>query len=251
MIEYRVKAKKSPDWKKYKTACLAVSVGREYHEGDKLKAAIEWINTRFQFVIVDVADTLQRHNLMLEQGLSETLAYEKARRMGDEWLERNKEPLNAFRIPVRIDCWDDRLKHPQYRNTRVQFEQLYWNNNVFQQAVNTDAARFVRRQMDKNPEVSVQHAFENSVKYLLEETAALTLFYRENPCATIYPSSSTLCFETIKQGMIKNAPKGMENDYHTRITFIPRSSQTIGIASSTRSQETIFPYTRSLNLHVR
>jgi len=219
MTDYRIKIRKCPFWGNYETACLAVSVGKEYHEGDKLRAVVEWINTRFRRVIVDVADTLQRHNIMLKQGLSEPQAHEKANHLGEEWLKRNTETLGIFTIPVWINRWDNRLNHPEYKKTQEIFLDLYNKNCLFHQAVNSDASAFIQRQGQTfNPNI-----FENSRNYLLEEIAALTLFYRENPCATIYPKGTLLCFKLLNQGKIDGAPKGFENNYHTQIQFIPRT----------------------------
>lgn len=216
MTDYRVKIRKCPFWGNYETACLAVSVGKEYHEGDKLRAAVEWINTRFRRVIVDVADTLQRHNIMLKQGLSEPQAHEKANSLGEEWLERNKETLGIFTIPVRIDRWDNRLNHPEYKKTQEIFGKLYDENYIFHQAVDSDVSAFICRQ-----EQTFNHnIWRNSVNYLLEEAAALTLFYRKNPCATIYPKGTLLCFKLLNQGEIDGAPNGFENNYHTQIHLI-------------------------------
>lgn len=206
----------------HETACLAVSVGQEYHEGEKLKVVVERINAQYRHVIIDVADTLQRHNLALERGLSLTEAHTETRRLGDEWLDRNRNVLNTFTIPVRIDRWDSRLNHPDYEQTRQVFDLLYQNDQKFRKAVGKDARGYIHRRIRRGWNVPKEKAIIACTNYLLEEIAALTLFYRENPCVTVYPAPPLRCFELVKKGEIEGAPKGLENEGYEQIQFVPR-----------------------------
>lgn len=206
----------------HKTACLAVSVGQEYHEGEKLKAVVEGINAQYRQVIVDVADTLQRHNLALENGLPLNEAHMETRRLGDKWLNRNRNILNTFTIPVRIDRWDNRLNHPDYEKTRQAFNLLYQENPIFRQAVGKDVRGYIHRRTRRGWNVSKEKALNACTEYLLEEIAALTLFYRENPCVTVYPSAPLSCLEIVKQGKVKGAPHGLENEEYEQVRFVTR-----------------------------
>ena len=210
------------DKRNHETACLAVSVGQEYHEGKKLKAAVERINAKYRRVIVDVADTLQRHNLALEEGLSENVAHEKARRLGYEWLNRNRDIMDTFTIPVRIDRWDSRINHHDYAKTHQVFHTLYEEDPKFRKAVGKDARGYIHRRTRRGWNIPKEKAIAACTNYLLEEIAALTLFYRENPCVTVYPAPPLKCFELVKSGKIADAPKGLDNEGYEEIRFIQR-----------------------------
>jgi hypothetical protein len=79
---YAVKPKGGADWQRFDTVRLEISVGQQYHEGQKMAATLAWARTRFRGVAVLVNDTLQRFNLMFDKGLSEAEAFRRTQADG-------------------------------------------------------------------------------------------------------------------------------------------------------------------------
>src|SRR5688572_6281343 len=83
---YAVKVKNGRGWHAYDVARLPISVGQSYHEGEKFKATLRWLQPRFKKIVICVNDTLQRHNF---SNISDNEAFFKAEAAGREWIERN------------------------------------------------------------------------------------------------------------------------------------------------------------------
>jgi tRNA-dependent cyclodipeptide synthase len=213
MTKYKIRVKSCPNWRDYQRACLAISVGKSAHEGGKLEAAVDWINRNFDSCIVDCSDTLQRWNLL---NMSMDTAHAETLRWGDEWLRRNKAILARLTIPTKIIRWDHWLDHPEFAATHEAFKFLYQNHTAFRAALDQDTEDFLARQVGGFDKAII---IASSRGYILEEIAAHTLLNRELPAAKIYPSHSLEALRVVREGLIREAPKGLEGEYHTRITF--------------------------------
>ena len=75
---------------------LLISVGQPYHESDKFKATIELVGRKFKSCTLMLADTLQRHNISAQEGISEQEAYQTSLERGDAWLYRNKNAVESL-----------------------------------------------------------------------------------------------------------------------------------------------------------
>lgn len=115
------------------TAIIGISVGQDYHEGQKLQAIIQAANQHYAKCIFVIGDSLQRFNYQIS-GMSALEAYEKAREAGDLWLygktisstdtknntvlspspfdqeEKmggNLEAIKQLKIPYEVTRWDE------------------------------------------------------------------------------------------------------------------------------------------------
>ena len=218
MTRYRLRVKSSPNWRNYRRACLSISVGQPVHEGAKLTAALDWINRNFETCIIGVSDTLQRWNLLSAPDMTMEEAYTATLQAGDAWLERNRSAIGELKIPVQIIRWDHWLQHPDFAATHEAFQNLYINNNVLRTALDQDTEEFLVRHHATN-EADEQRLISTSRSFILEEIAVYTLLHRELPSAKIYPSQSLEALRVVREGYVPEAPKGLEAEYHTRITF--------------------------------
>lgn len=152
------------------TCLLHISVGQDYHEGEKFLATMDLINQTFSSVHIVVCDTLQRHSLMIANPkLSHSDAIELAKRRGDDWIARNNAVINAMTIPVVMTRWDGWLNHADYDKYKLQIMDLYEANACYQQAVNETIDKYLLRQQLSRDE----HAKKLCLNYLLEESPIL------------------------------------------------------------------------------
>lgn len=169
---YRVKTK-NPQWRGYDTARLNISVGQPYHEGEKLHATTGWIRGRFNACVLNVCDTLQRHNMGGDA--------HAARVQGDAWLERNGADLSTL-PQLKITRWDDWTSQTDYIRSLDTVMRLYAEDSTFREAVE-EAVR------PESPEASR--------RYILEETAVGMVMARDR-VADIYPGSFLPLWDVLK-----------------------------------------------------
>jgi len=175
------KATASSGWQGVGTALVGISVGREYHEGEKLKSYLRWTNKRFQRCIIRLCDTGLWRRINPDnpqQGYATGAAW------GDTWFMRNlpiiQEVFDTMPIIVR---WAELLAHPNYEQSLKAIQSLYQDSPTFRDALMSDAQNYVKRNNLPQKEVF------KSMDYLMEEFAIDHLMAQKQPLAHIYPGS--------------------------------------------------------------
>lgn len=214
----KAKIKSAPKWKEYKTCSLGISLQSQNHVGEKLAAMVDWINgTRhFERCVVDLSDTLHRHNFALQGGLSLDAAHEKALHIGNQWLKDNQKILDRLSIPYEIVRWDHWLTHPRLFESRKAFDAAFLADQEFRDALLRDVGHFLERSQRQSFKGASPAAVKHSLEYLLEELAVHALFFEQYPCATIYPGRQQESFRLVREGHVRNVPQGM-----TQSCFVP------------------------------
>jgi len=213
VISYKVRARGKWDWRLFDTVRMEISVGQPYHEGEKLKAAMNWARSNFPNQYIILGDTTQRYNIMFEEGLSETDARAKALQLGTEWLERNQEYLHY----IKITRWDDWIAHPAYEETYRRIVDYYRKNQEFRSALMGATHEFWERQ--DIPEEKKELFFKNSERYLLEETSVFAVAYNELGGISAYPGGFLELWEMFVESENNEIPEGLKKGYWARLQF--------------------------------
>lgn len=183
------KVKRACQWDSFKHARLQISVGQDYHEGDRLKATLEWASNNFDTVTVCVNDTLQRHNMEFS-GVDAKKALDLSENNGREWIERNIETMRAY-PNIRIVRWNEWAGRKEYPQILQKMHDLYNNSSSMKDAVETEIYNFWKRRGD-----GVQEHYSSfhyhAKNYLLEECAVFSMMFSEQEAADIYPGSTLL-----------------------------------------------------------
>ncbi len=164
---YKIKAKPSASQTGARVCSLNISMNNPNQTGDKLKAMIKWVNTNFDHCIVNVSDSLQRHNLA-NQGCSKKEAYQKSLAMGKKWLADNDNVLQELSISHEVCRWDKWLGLTKVKDLQSKLYDLYQTKEPFKACVDLDAKRWVSRQLEDNDNA---HDLQNGVAFLIEEFA--------------------------------------------------------------------------------
>lgn len=217
---YKVRARNGHDWRSQDTVRMEISVGREYQEGEKLKAAMEWATVNFKRVVVLVADTQQRYNFMFSNPMNEDEAFESAYAAGDAWLERNAECLNH--PVVTIVRWEDVKKSPKYKEAYQVVTDIYEHNNQFRRDVDRGIMEYWQRQDHSDGEF--QRYFALSKSYALEELAVFSIFYRKEGGISAYPGTLTFTQAMYTNKDAPGAPAGFQNALYTCLNFERRGT---------------------------
>ena len=195
-----------------KTVCLGISLHSSNHQGEALEGLIDWACGHSNNLIIDVSDTLHRHNYIADGHMPKS-AWMRARKDGDDWLEENKDLIFSFPVSVKIIRWDHWLDHPSYQEIHQQFVRAFEEQQLFRDAVLADAMNFYKR---KSVQLS-EHALDCSVSYLLEEISAHSILYSENPCAVLYPGKQHSCYRLVREGKVSNVSLGIRRSVFTRL----------------------------------
>ncbi|MCE1114381.1 MULTISPECIES: tRNA-dependent cyclodipeptide synthase [Pseudomonas] len=190
-----------------KRCVLAISVGQEYHEEQKLSSTVHLINkSGFSQVKVVVADTLQRHN---KHGKSPGEALSASIRDGDAWLARNRKYLAGLEAPVSISRWNQELASDRYADLRQQVNALYRDSEDLRGAIESTIGVFIERLRLRDPEADLERAAAQCREYILEEVPIiLPQWAQEGYDYVIYPQQMTHAMAEARRLLIEpHAPE--------------------------------------------
>lgn len=215
---YRTIIKGKNLWRGHKTARFQLSMGNPKQDGDKFAALSEWAALRFDRVILIVSDSLQRHNIAADIGVSHDKAHLIALHAGQEWLSRNMRSIQS--LPAfELTFWDDWLLHPRYPEARAAIDGLYAVHGEFRSAVERKVDVFC-----------VRHGHGDKMKaasreYLLEELAAFSIMFRDTPAADFYAGTALNdLFAIIADVSGNSLLSGFKAAYVSEVDFV-RNSQ--------------------------
>lgn len=156
-------------------ASLLISVGRDYHEGERMWAMINFINKSFNKCNIMVNDSLQRHTLVLyEKGeINAEQAYLKSIREGKEWVKRNSCFLDSLEISYDVYHWNNWLQKKSYIKYRAKIDQLYKEDPEFKKNMDVTIWEFIKRNKDNVDIVGFDKSYNLCLEYLLEESSII------------------------------------------------------------------------------
>lgn len=226
VTQYRANPTRIPEGTNFsgKIATLPISVGQEYHEGEKFRSVVQLVQRReFAQCIVIVCDLVQRHNLRVLHELSLGEATDKARALGDAWLTRNKQYLDESSVPYTIIRWDECVTNEGFVRRLEEINQLRENDQEYRTALAQDTEIFVsRKARDELDELTRVHVAESCVQYLIEETAVIGSFFVDNKFEFLfYPGGIPRSVEIFINRFIK--PEHPELINHFGIHFKKRN----------------------------
>jgi tRNA-dependent cyclodipeptide synthase len=187
MSTYKVKVTHSGGWQDHDTARIAISLKNPKQQGKKFDAIIDWLTPRFNHVVIQLADTLHRHNIAIDEGLDLKAAHKRAVEYGDIWLESHHHLFD--KLPShQVIRWVDRLTQIDINTYYPQLEQIMHAND------NTSAnmRKYIDDYMLRRKFVSdneKQAAYNASRNYVLEESAIYLGLFETERAAEIYPGS--------------------------------------------------------------
>lgn len=212
-VTYKIRARKISSCEDLPSLCrMEISVGQDYHEGEKLKTAIDWAKNKFDRNVILLGDLPQRYNIAFDKDLEINQAASLSIKNGDEWLERNGHLLSGF----EVYRWDYFLSHSDYSKVRSTVESLFDNHLQFRTSLMGSIDEIWKR---KNlPESRKEEFYNISQTYLLEETAVFAMAYKMFKGISAYPGS----FLELWSCFLNNAPEGLEglgNAHCIRLNF--------------------------------
>ena len=186
-LSHHVRVSTAHAWRDRETCLLEVSMGNVMHYGERFAAIADWACRNFRHVLVNCADTLNRHNLMATS-MDAGGAALAARQMGDFWVAQNEAPLRGILQKGRIIRWDEWLLHTDYPVLHDGVCRHFQTDSGFREAVLGDATTFVQRTL-ADDEARQAAVLAHSIDYLLEEAAVYALSARLHRPLRCYPAT--------------------------------------------------------------
>lgn len=180
---------------KDKTIVVPISVGQEYHHGEKFHATMKRIGSQpFSHCTILVADTLQRHNYQLLHGGTEPDAASKTYDLGTQWIENNRDAFALLSMPSSIVRWDSCLQHATFQSHYEKVATLTETDKAYGTALELNAHDFVQRHKARNSAMSaIDHTLlkRMCMAYIIEETAAIYSYFVDHGYHYVaYPSNA-------------------------------------------------------------
>jgi hypothetical protein len=213
---YKAKVKNCPEWRNKRICSLEISVGNPNQEGEKLLSLIQMVNKNFDVCLINLADTLQRHNLytgdMDEAGSKMSALIE-----GNLYLMRNAEIIEQLRIPYQIIRWPNWQAHPDFDPVHEDVRAFYFLNEQFTQLVDEDAKKYLGRNQFSPEEYDAR--MQKSIDFILEEAAAHILMAREFSPVCLYPGKRMKSLDYIAQTTVPSSISGLGQSTYARVVL--------------------------------
>ncbi|HEX4078297.1 MAG TPA: tRNA-dependent cyclodipeptide synthase [Rhizomicrobium sp.] len=224
---YSVRVKNGSGWRRFDRVRLMISVGQPYHEGEKLRAVVDWINRNpsIREVQVSVNDLLQRHN-HIAAGIDPQRANAVSSLEGTAWIERNEATLSELRVPHSFTRWDEWLDRPEFDPAREAIIRLSETDAGFAAALDTDAHALAERKRNRGEALNdYNRHVSHSRDYVIEELAVFALQAQSKPAAEVYPGSNLASAQYLVGKKLPEPLAPLSERYFTRIDFARISLQ--------------------------
>ena len=199
---------------------IFVNPGEPDYEGTKLLALIRLINKNFKEVDLIVADSLERHNLMLRKKLSLDNAHENANAQGAAWRTRNEAAIAHIEIPCHIFRWDKWLLKPEYEPYRQELFMLYWNDPEYKATMTYSIQEYLSHPARRDAQIPYAQAFMSCLNYLTEECAVIARMWPEQEYHFILSASKPLKIMTLNHDrFVKPVSSDIQHWLQTKLSL--------------------------------
>jgi hypothetical protein len=185
---------------------ISMMVNKELEEREdrRFKATIQLVSTSFKSCVLLLGDTLYRHAPAIDSEEDDTILYERAKKAGDLWIERNEGVYHNSTMHFIFKRWDDYLNHPNFSEHYVRLRKLYEEDQNYQHAVQLNAKEYLDRQINlKKTNADYDKAFSKSIVYLIEECAAMCLWAEEGYSFEVYANGRCPAMAATYEKVIK------------------------------------------------
>lgn len=186
---------------------LGVSLENSNFVRPKLAGMLEWISRRFAHCTVLVGDSIHRITLEITRNLDPTRALEQAIRLGSEFVERELEVFERYRVSTEfsfLTCSAVQTTEAYARHYRA-LQDLLAEDTAFRRSVET----FGHQYLGKHQPLSAERHLHRSTQYFLEEFAVFACLYDAGVPVMIYPGSFSTLAE-LAEGQHPDAPVALQ-----------------------------------------
>lgn len=164
-----------------------ISIFNSDCSGRFLKGMVNWFLERNTTVIeFQVADTLYRHNLIWQNGISPVDAESESRQLGHRWLHDNEETLQLCKRrckSVQVKFWDHWITHTDFSTHHNLIKNLIKTDVCFENLVDAEIDSYFKRIRRNATAERRRHARD----FLVEEISVTELGSTQYLTNEVYP----------------------------------------------------------------
>lgn len=215
MNENRNKIKKGSGKIINKSCIIPISLSNPNHYGKKFELILGWASQNYQEIIINIADSLYRHNYLTEKN-NENTAYKIAIKEGEKWITKHDKILQQYNIK-EIYRWDKWINDVEFSKNAEIINHEYYHNKSFNEAINKTIKVFSERDIRKNKQNNFSK--KQSLKFLLEEAAVYPIIGKQRKIDRVYPAQPQEWLKYLKTNSTGNIQLGMKNFNFIRLYF--------------------------------
>ncbi len=211
---------------KHTKCILLISVGQEVHEGNRLLATIDLLNTAlFSTCVISLYDSLQRYSMALPNKNTADFFHDKAVKEGDAWIERNKKYYEQLTMPIEILRWDMWRNHPQFFTQKEMLLSYLEKDKMYKMAFEITINKYLHRYCNHlNQEINfdMERARKLCFEYALEECVIFCLWAELKCQYEIYPNVHNEAMEATRKRFIVSQYPGLLKPLTLRFRNAPQ-----------------------------
>lgn len=191
-VQYRI-ARETAGEKRDEVCSFDISLLNPRCMGRGLQCLLAWANDGFKSFEFSLADTLYMHSFsaIAEPGkdpLTVAQASDRARELGDRWIETNHPIIESFLgKEFTIRRWDEWKQHDEFNDAVSRVQELFSLPSLRPLVIADASAFFKRKNTEKAPsEVQISAL----VDFIVEESAVYFIHSKHFNVRHVYPGKS-------------------------------------------------------------
>ncbi|MEB3343496.1 tRNA-dependent cyclodipeptide synthase [Okeania sp.] len=192
---------------------FAISLGsKNFVYSERVEACIRWISDNFKNCLVLVGDSLHRLTIEAREGIEEDLAYLKAIRTGEKFIDDHYLLFQEYSESCQFEfkMISEIGKQLDFDIYYEELQSLYGRNESFENTVNSFAEKYLNRGRPiEAGQVQDPRQKYLARRYLLEESALFACIAKQEWLVFVYPGSIKT-FEEISEGLHPEVPEPLK-----------------------------------------
>lgn len=174
---------------------LGVSLENRNFEPARFRSLLGWVSRRFSRCKILIGDSIHRLTLESCSHMSTREAYDRALRLGGDFMDENRDIIAGYRSLTRfefITCHEIQ-KTAKYSAHHRAITDYFRRSRAFRESVESFGLRYHRGNWDMLSKVEREYRLRNSSSYFIEEFSIFACLVNQGVTAMVYPGSfSTL-----------------------------------------------------------
>lgn len=203
-------------------AHIGISTRNPRHQGEKLRALLDWTSQRYEQVDINVHDSLQKYNYQISRNCSLTEAHTFAIEEGSKWIEANQPIMEGYNN-LSLLRHDDLIKKVPHSDRVKYLQDLYASNSNFANLIDNESVSLAQRK-EKRGEFSTPQLrdkfFHYSRLYILDELALMSLLNETEQYVEFYAGRFLKILKNPERHRIEGLPDGLKNYPLIEVDFL-------------------------------
>ena len=189
---------------------FTISVGTHNQSVEEIAFAYSWAKSKYIISQLLIGDSLYKITLQIREGLTQADAENKAFEVAETLINDFRRFAKEKR-PISIKRTSDIMQSSEFKQAYFKVERFYEKDDGFKNAVDTDAQKYIDRQIaKKNLKVKPGEGLDLSILYLKQEIAVYLLLAEQGWLVDLYLGQEIPTLAKIMEGRLPAAPDALK-----------------------------------------